>query len=109
MFVAIVLFAIKITAYFLTRSVAILTDALESIVNVAAGFIGLYSLFISSKPSDQNHPYGHGKAEFLSAAIEGTLIAVAGFVIIYKAINNFIYVQPIKKLDYGIPHLLLRT
>ena len=86
----------------MTRSVSILSDALESIVNVAAGFIGLYSLFISSKPKDQNHPYGHGKAEFLSAAVEGTLIAVAGFVIIYKAINNFIHYQPIQKLDYGI-------
>jgi cation diffusion facilitator family transporter len=100
--VAIVLFAIKMVAYFLTRSVSILTDALESTVNVAAGFIGLYSLFIASKPSDQNHPYGHGKAEFLSAAIEGTLIAVAGIVIIYKAIANFIAPQPIQKLDYGI-------
>lgn len=105
--VAVILFAIKIVAYFLTRSVAILSDALESIVNVAAGFIGLYSLFIASKPSDQNHPYGHGKAEFLSAAVEGTLIVVAGFVIIYKAINNFINYQPIQKLDYGI--LLIAT
>ena len=100
--VAVILFAVKIAAYFLTYSVSILSDALESIVNVAAGFIGLYSLFISSKPSDQNHPYGHGKAEFLSAAVEGTLIGVAGFVIIYKAINNFINFQPIQKLDYGI-------
>jgi cation diffusion facilitator family transporter len=100
--VAIILFAIKMVAYFLTRSVSILTDALESTVNVAAGFIGLYSLFIASKPSDQNHPYGHGKAEFLSAAIEGTLIAVAGIVIIYKAIANLIAPQPIQKLDYGI-------
>ena len=100
--IAVILFAVKIIPYFLTRSVAILSDALESIVNVAAGLIGLYSLFISSKPSDQNHPYGHGKAEFLSAAVEGTLIAVAGFVIIYKAINNFIHYQAIQKLDYGI-------
>lgn len=100
--VAIVLFIIKIVAYYLTSSVSILTDALESTVNVAAGFIGLYSLYISSKPSDQNHPYGHGKAEFISAAVEGTLIAVAGFVIIYKAITNFIHPQPIQKLDYGI-------
>lgn len=102
MLVAIILFIIKIVAYFLTRSVAILTDALESTVNVVAGFIGLYSLYIASKPSDQNHPYGHGKAEFLSAAVEGTLIAVAGFVIIYKAINSFIHPQLIQKLDYGI-------
>jgi cation diffusion facilitator family transporter len=100
--VAVILFGVKIAAYFLTHSVAILSDALESIVNVAAGFIGLYSLFIASKPSDQNHPYGHGKAEFLSAAVEGTLIAVAGFVIIYQSVNNFINFQPIQKLDYGM-------
>ena len=93
---AIILFAIKITAYFLTRSVSILTDALESTVNIAAGLVGYYSLYIASKPSDRNHPYGHGKAEFLSAAVEGTLIAVAGFVIIYKAITSFITVQPIR-------------
>lgn len=99
---AVVLFAIKITAYFLTRSVSILTDALESTVNIAAGFVGYYSLLIASKPSDRNHPYGHGKAEFLSAAVEGTLIAVAGIVIIYKAITSFISYQPIHKLDYGI-------
>lgn len=102
MVVAVFLFGVKIVAYFLTHSVSILSDALESIVNVAAGFIGLYSLFIAAKPSDQNHPYGHGKAEFLSAAVEGTLIAVAGFVIIYEAVNNFINFQPIQKLDYGI-------
>lgn len=89
-------------AYFLTNSISILTDALESTVNVAAGFIGLYSLFIVSKPSDQNHPYGHGKAEFLSAAIEGTLIAIAGLVIIYKAVDNLIHPQLIHQLDYGI-------
>ena len=102
MFVAIILFVIKIAAYFLTRSVSILTDALESTVNVAAGLIGLFSLYIAAKPSDQNHPYGHGKVEFLSAAVEGTLIFVAGLVIIYKAITNFIDPQPIQKLDYGI-------
>ena len=85
-FVAILLFAVKAVAYFVTHSVAILTDALESTVNVAASLIGLYSLYVASKPSDQNHPYGHGKAEFLSAAVEGTLIAVAGIIIIYQLI-----------------------
>ena len=71
--VSVVLLAIKFLAYYLTHSVAILTDALESIVNVVAGFIGLYSLYIAAKPRDINHPYGHGKAEFISAAVEGTL------------------------------------
>ena len=100
--IAVVLFIIKIIAWYLTHSVAILTDALESIVNVIAAFIGLYSLYVSAKPKDADHPYGHGKAEFLSAAIEGTLITVAGFIIIYEAINNLLHPHIIKKLDYGI-------
>jgi cation diffusion facilitator family transporter len=100
--IAIVLFVIKIMAWYLTNSVAILTDALESIVNVIAGLIGVYSLYISAKPKDYDHPYGHGKAEFISAAVEGTLITVAGFVIIYEAVNNLLHPHIIQKLDYGI-------
>ena len=100
--ISVVLLAVKFLAYFLTHSVAILTDALESIVNVAAGFIGLYSLYISAKPRDINHPYGHGKAEFLSAAVEGTLILSAGAIIIYKAIQHFIYPVPIHSIDKGM-------
>ncbi|MBP6430948.1 MAG: cation transporter [Ferruginibacter sp.] len=100
--IAIILFMVKIAAWYITNSVAILTDALESIVNVIAALIGLYSLYISAKPKDYDHPYGHGKAEFISAAIEGTLIAVAGFVIIYEAINNLLHPHTIQKLDYGI-------
>ncbi len=100
--VAVLLFLIKIIAFFLTRSVAILTDALESTVNVIAGFVGLYSLYIAGKPKDTDHPYGHGKAEFLSAAVEGTMIIVAGFIIIYEAIDNFIDPHDLQKLDWGI-------
>jgi len=100
--VAVLLFLIKIIAFFLTRSVAILTDALESTVNVIADFVGLYSLYIASKPKDTDHPYGHGKAEFLSAAVEGTMIIVAGFIIIYEAIDNFIDPHNLQKLDWGI-------
>ncbi|HEU5166905.1 MAG TPA: cation transporter, partial [Chitinophagaceae bacterium] len=66
--ISVLLLVVKFIAYYLTNSVSILTDALESIVNVAAGFIGLYSLYIAAKPRDIDHPYGHGKAEFLSAA-----------------------------------------
>ncbi len=100
--VAVILFILKVIAYFLTHSVAILTDALESTVNVIAGFVGLYSLYVAAKPSDYDHPYGHGKAEFISAAVEGTLILVAGLIIIYESIDNFIHPHEIKKLDYGI-------
>ena len=100
--ISVLLLAVKFAAYYFTRSVAILTDALESIVNVAAGFIGLYSLFVSAKPKDKDHPYGHGKAEFLSAAVEGTLISVAGVLIIYKAVQQLFYPVEILELDLGI-------
>jgi len=100
--VSVLLMAVKFIAYYSTYSVAILTDALESIVNVAAGFIGLYSLYIAAKPRDQDHPYGHGKAEFLSAAVEGTLIGAAGAIIMYKAVQNLIHPVELRKIDYGI-------
>ena len=100
--IALLLFAFKVVAYYLTGSVAILTDALESTVNVVAGFIGLYSLHVASKPKDEDHPYGHGKAEFLSAAVEGTLIILAGFIIIYESLLNFIHPHELKQLDTGL-------
>lgn len=100
--VSIILFVAKITAYYVTHSVAILTDALESIVNIVAAFIGLYSLTISAKPRDEDHPYGHGKIEYISAAIEGALITVAGVIIIYKAVLQFLHPQPIHQVDFGI-------
>jgi cation diffusion facilitator family transporter len=96
------LFIVKLGAWYLTNSVAILTDALESTVNVTSAFIGLYSLYVSARPKDVHHPYGHGKVEFISAAIEGTLISVAGLLIIYEAVKNIMEPQPIGKLDYGI-------
>jgi cation diffusion facilitator family transporter len=99
---SVVLFLAKIVAYYLTNSLAILTDALESIVNVVAGFIGLYSLFIAAKPSDEDHPYGHGKAEFVSAAVEGSLIVAGGILIIYETIINSIHPTAISKLDVGL-------
>ena len=86
----------------MTRSVAVLTDALESTVNVVAGFISLYSLYVAAKPRDKEHPYGHGKAEFVSAAVEGALVTVAGFVIIYEAIDNILHPHIIRQLDWGM-------
>ena len=100
--VALSLFCLKALALYLTHSVAVLTDALESTVNVIAALIGWYSLHIASKPKDADHPYGHGKAEFLSAAIEGTLIIIAGFIIIYESINNLVHPHELQQLDTGI-------
>jgi cation diffusion facilitator family transporter len=99
---SLVLFLTKIIAYYETNSLAILSDALESIVNVVAGFIGLYSLYVAAKPEDIDHPYGHGKAEFISAAIEGTLIVASGFLIIYETVQNFIDQRKIYSLDTGL-------
>jgi cation diffusion facilitator family transporter len=98
----VVLFIIKLLAWYLTKSVAILTDALESTVNVVSAFVGLYSLYLSARPKDQNHPYGHGKIEFVSAGVEGTLILLAGLLIIYEAVDNFTHPHTLQQLDYGI-------
>ncbi|MBX7107344.1 MAG: cation diffusion facilitator family transporter [Chitinophagales bacterium] len=100
--VGILLLIAKFIAYLLTHSNAILTDALESIVNIVAGGIGLYSLQLSAKPRDADHPYGHGKIEFISASIEGTMVLFAGLVIIGKSVYSFIYPQPLSDLDTGI-------
>ncbi|MEO7800753.1 MAG: cation diffusion facilitator family transporter [Ginsengibacter sp.] len=97
-----VLFVAKMIAWYITHSVAILTDALESTVNVVAGLLGVYSLYVSGKPKDQDHPYGHGKAEYISAAIEGTLITVAGIIIIYQGTLNILHPPTLHKLDLGI-------
>ena len=100
--IAIVLFLVKLAAWELTGSLAILTDALESIVNIVSGLLGLYSLYISAKPRDVDHPYGHGKVEFISAAVEGTLITVTGFFIIYISAVSFFHPHQVAKLDYGM-------
>lgn len=99
---SVVLLITKLVAYFLTGSIAILTDALESIVNVVAGFFGLFSLYLSAKPRDADHPYGHGKIEFISSAVEGSMIFVAGVLIIYEAVKNLIQPSALHQLDTGI-------
>jgi cation diffusion facilitator family transporter len=106
-FLAILLFIIKIIAWYWTKSVAVFTDAMESTVNVATGLIGWYSIWLAQKPKDKNHPYGHGKAEFISAAVEGTMIFVAGLIIIYEAATNFAKPKPLQRLDWGLALLAL--
>lgn len=97
----------KVIAYYLTNSVAILTDALESIVNVVAGFLGLYSLHLSAKPKDADHPYGHGKIEFISAAVEGVMISFAAIIILFESVRNLITPLPLQQLDIGIAIIAL--
>lgn len=99
---SIALLIAKILAFYLTNSVAILTDALEGIVNVLAGAFGLYSLWISAKPKDSDHPYGHGKIEFISAAAEGLMITAAAIMIIIEAIRHLLNPAALKSLDLGM-------
>jgi cation diffusion facilitator family transporter len=91
----------------MTHSLSVLSDALESIVNVLAGAIGLYSLYVASKPKDKEHPYGHGKAEFISAAFEGSLIIAAGLIIFYESINALFKPSELHSLDNGLWVLLI--
>ena len=98
----IILLAVKFIAWFITDSVAIFTDAMESIVNVVAGFTGLFALYLSQRPRDTEHPYGHGKAEYLSALAEGSMIIIAGVLILYKAVMQIYDPSPISDLDIGL-------
>jgi len=96
------LMMMKFGAYFITNSNTILTDALESIVNIIAGAVALYSIVLSSKPRDADHPYGHGKVEFLSAGLEGILIMIAGLLIIWKSAFNFVHLHPVEQIEWGL-------
>jgi cation diffusion facilitator family transporter len=92
----------KFAAYFLTHSVAILSDALESIINVVAGGFACYSIYLTGKPKDANHPYGHGKVEFFSIGFEGAMICIAGVLILFKAVQYFIIKPELLQIDQGI-------
>eukprot|EP00825_Cyclidium_porcatum_P004956 TRINITY_DN12366_c0_g1_i2.p5 TRINITY_DN12366_c0_g1~~TRINITY_DN12366_c0_g1_i2.p5 ORF type:complete len:166 (+),score=22.51 TRINITY_DN12366_c0_g1_i2:1601-2098(+) len=92
----------KFIAFYVTNSVGILTDAMESIVNVIAGLISFISLRYAAKPKDKGHPFGHGKIELISASIEGLLIMIAGGMIIYEGIRRLFEPATIGKLDIGI-------
>lgn len=98
----IVLMVVKFAAYFITHSNAILTDALESIINVVAGSFAVYSLYYSSQPKDSNHPYGHGKIEYLSSGLEGSLIIISGIAIIIKSIHTVFHPTVLHSLDIGL-------
>lgn len=99
--VGIFIMALKFFAYFITQSNAILTDALESVVNVVAGSFALYSVYYASLPKDENHPYGHGKIEFLSAGFEGGMITLAGAAMLIKGVFAFFKKEEIHEADTG--------
>ncbi len=104
---AIVLFVLKAVAFFLTNSVGILSDALESTVNIITGFITLKSLVFAAKPRDEDHPYGHGKVELITASVEGILIGVAGILIVIESIHRLGQPSVISKMNTGTMLMLI--
>ena len=100
--VSVGLVAVKFYAYHLTRSQAVLTDALESIINVFTSGFALYSLYLAGLPKDENHPYGHGKVENLSLGFEGALIFFAGAFILYNATLGLLHPHPVARPDWGV-------
>lgn len=92
----------KFTAYAMTGSAAIFSDALESIVNVLAATFAIGSILFAGKPADREHPYGHGKIEFFSAAFEGGLIAFAALLIAYTAVASLVQGPELRRLDTGL-------
>jgi len=96
------LMAIKFIAFSLTNSAAILSDALESIINVVAAGFALASILIAAKSPDPTHPYGHGKIEYFSAGFEGALIILAALGIFYEAWPRLLHPQAIPKLESGL-------
>jgi cation diffusion facilitator family transporter len=97
-----VLLGLKYSAYQLTGSTAILSDALESIVNVIAALFALGGLVVAGWPVDRTHPYGHGKTEFFSAAFEGGMIALAAALIIKEAGEKLLFGHQVRLIDFGL-------
>ena len=98
---SILLTGMKFFAYHITSSTAILSDALESIINVIASGFAFYSIYLSAQPKDRNHPYGHGKIEFFSAGFEGALIMIASLFIIIEGARRLLDPAPIENLEEG--------
>ena len=96
------LLAVKFAAWLATGSTALLADALESIVNVVAAAVVTYSVAVAARPADADHPYGHGKAEFLSAGLEGALILIAASLILGESVHRLIVGSAIQRIDLGV-------
>ncbi len=99
----------KLIAYVVTGSVAVLSDAAESVVNVVAANVALISLVVAVQPPDEGHQYGHGKAEYISSATEGGLIVLAGGWVLIAAVLRFVRPVPLRSLDWGLAVLVLAT
>ena len=99
---AVVTIALKLVAYRLTGSVGLLSDAIESVVNLVGGMMALAMLTVAARPADEYHPYGHGKAEYFSSGVEGTLILLAAVSIAYASVGRLITPQPLEQIGLGL-------
>lgn len=99
---AIVTMGLKLLAWHLTGSIGLLSDALESLVNLGGAFMALLMLRIAQQPPDDDHAYGHGKAEYFSSGFEGMLILIAGGLIIWKAVPGLFNPQPLQEAWVGL-------
>lgn len=93
---------LKGTAWWLTGSVGLLSDAIESFVNLAGALMAVWMLALAEQPADENHPHGHSKAEYFSSAFEGFLIIVAAVSIGYTAVDRLLHPQPIEAAGIGL-------
>ncbi|WP_396430831.1 cation diffusion facilitator family transporter [Limnohabitans sp.] len=100
--VALVTIGLKTGAWWLTDSVGLLSDAMESLVNLASAIFGLMMVTIAARPADEAHPYGHHKAEYFSSGFEGILIGVAALGIIWVAVHRLFDPQPIEQVGWGL-------
>lgn len=99
---AVVIIALKTTAYLLTGSIGFLSDALESGANIAAAIITLAALIVAARPPDREHAFGHSKAEYFAAGAEGTLILVAAVVIAVQAVQRLLAPEPLEQVGIGL-------
>jgi cation diffusion facilitator family transporter len=99
---ALLTITLKSAAYLVTGSVGLLSDAAESVVNLVAAVVALVALKVASRPADDNHHYGHGKAEYFSAGLEGLMIFIAAAVIMVTAVQRFLAPQPLESVGPGL-------
>lgn len=100
--VAILTIALKTLAWWITGSVGLLSDAMESLVNLASAIFALVMVTIAARPADEDHPYGHHKAEYFSSAFEGLAIIVASIGIGWTAVERLMHPQPLEQLGWGL-------
>jgi cation diffusion facilitator family transporter len=100
--VAVVTIVLKTGAWWVTGSVGLLSDAMESLVNLAGALFAMWMVHIAQRPADHDHPFGHSKAEYFSSGFEGMLIAAAAIAIIWAAADRFLHPQPLESLGWGL-------